>query len=241
MSVVPAAAGRATLICDVCGGDVEVPDHDLRDDDVVWPLLDAEGWAGSALATGPHQCPRCAATPLLGTPLLATPLPGTPLRGPAGPRTGSGSSNARERPPVRELTPVRVRQMPDVTVLGIDGDLDTAVAGRLRAVLASAIDAGRDVVLDLAGTGAIDPVGLGLLVRAQREARKAGLVVMLVAPSSVILTVLHTMHLIRVFPMFRDVPAALGRRPSTDRTRGPSADAEAGTVDQQSGPTWRIG
>ncbi|MFY1693101.1 STAS domain-containing protein [Plantactinospora sp. WMMB782] len=229
MSVVPAAAGRATLICDICGGDVEVPDHDLRDDDVVWPLLDAEGWAGSALATGPHQCPRCAATPLLAPPQLAP-----PQLDPAG--LGSRSKTAQRRPPVR------VRQLPDVTVLGIDGDLDTVVAGRLRAVLAAAIGAGRDVVLDLAGTGVIDPVGLGLLVRAQREAKKAGLVVMLAAPSSFILTVLHTMHLFRVFPMFPDVSAALGWRPSADRTRGPSADAEVRTVDQESGgPTWRIG
>lgn len=116
-------------------------------------------------------------------------------------------------------------------MVGIEGDVDIVVADRLRAVLAPTFGAGRDAILDLAGTGNIDSVGLGALVRAQCEAKKAGTVVALVAPSRFILTVMHTMHLARVFPMFHDVSAALAWRRSSHGTAMTSYRAGTVTVD----------
>lgn len=52
--------------------------------------------------------------------------------------------------------------------------------------------------------GVIDSAGLGLLVRAYRCTKRCGGGLSLVAPSRFVITVLHTMHLDGMFPIFPD-------------------------------------
>ena len=66
-----------------------------------------------------------------------------------------------------------------------------------------------DVVVDMARVGLVHPVGLGLLVRAHREAKQRGAVLCLAAPSRFVVTVLHTMCLTSVFPVLEDREQAL--------------------------------
>ncbi|WP_435869720.1 STAS domain-containing protein [Actinoplanes xinjiangensis] len=94
-------------------------------------------------------------------------------------------------------------------VVVLPSDLDQRLADRLRPVLIDTAEAGRDLVIDMRDAGTIDPAGLGLLVRAHRSARQHGATLCLVAPSRFVLTVLHTMRLDGVFPIFPDQRAAL--------------------------------
>jgi anti-sigma B factor antagonist len=89
-------------------------------------------------------------------------------------------------------------------VIVLPADLDQRQADRLRPALLEAAEAGRDLVIDMRDAATIDPAGLGLLVRAHRSARQHGAALCLVAPSRFVLTVLHTMRLDGVFPIFPD-------------------------------------
>ncbi|KUL22379.1 STAS domain-containing protein [Actinoplanes awajinensis] len=95
------------------------------------------------------------------------------------------------------------------TVVAPLSDLDQQIVEVVRPVVMAAATAGRHVVLDLQGVGVVDSAGLGLLVRAHREARSHGASLLLVAPSRFVQTVLHTMRLDGVFPTFPDQPQAL--------------------------------
>ncbi|WP_051167523.1 STAS domain-containing protein [Actinoplanes sp. N902-109] len=79
----------------------------------------------------------------------------------------------------------------------------------LRAALSVAVEHHQHVVVDLAGLPRMDDALLGLLVRAHRNARRRGGLVCLAGPSRVVITVLHTMHVDGLFPMFDDCAAAL--------------------------------
>jgi anti-sigma B factor antagonist len=91
----------------------------------------------------------------------------------------------------------------------VNGDLDLELAGDLRDALNRALDRHRGVVIDLSGVPRLDSAGLGVLIRAHGRARHRGGVVCLVAPSRFVLTVLHTMHVDGVFPIFDDSVTAL--------------------------------
>ncbi|MDH6462699.1 anti-anti-sigma factor [Micromonospora sp. A200] len=100
--------------------------------------------------------------------------------------------------------------------LGID-DLDehedrpvaeVDVAESVRRALSEALTLSPHVLVDLSEVATIDSVGLGLLVRALQEARQEGRALCLVAPSRFVLTVLHTMRLEHVFPVFATRTAA---------------------------------
>jgi anti-sigma B factor antagonist len=80
---------------------------------------------------------------------------------------------------------------------------------QVRPALMEAAAAGRDVVLDMRAAGVVDSAGLGLLVRAHRAARQHGAALRLVAPTRYVMTVLHTMHLDGLFPIYPDERAAL--------------------------------
>jgi anti-anti-sigma factor len=73
---------------------------------------------------------------------------------------------------------------------------------RVRRALAEAVVLDDRELVDLTEVEVIDPPGLGLLVRAHRDARQHGRRLCLVAPSRFVLTVLHTMRLDPVFPVF---------------------------------------
>jgi anti-anti-sigma factor len=115
---------------------------------------------------------------------------------------------------------VAVEEDSGVRVLTPSGDIDVLVADVLREALTSATADDRDVVLDLSRVGMVDSTGLGLLVRAHRDARQQGRTFCLVAPSRFVLTVLHTMRLDSVFLVFDHRPQALACLAAEPTPRG---------------------
>ncbi|MFR9777188.1 STAS domain-containing protein [Micromonospora sp. MS34] len=79
----------------------------------------------------------------------------------------------------------------------------------VRRALAETVAVGERELVDLTEVAVIDPTGLGLLVRAHRDARQRGRRLCLVAPSRFVLTVLHTMRLDGLFPIFDSRTRAL--------------------------------
>ncbi len=187
--------------CDECGFRVGGISGSMRHWDAVWALVAGAGWAGSPGVDGPHACPRC-----------------------AGRRAGPGQHTA----PARFATAVRWRADLQVqsraAVVEMHGDLDISVRDQLQDVLGRAGAVRRDVVLDLAGVPLIDSTGLGLLVRAHQRARRCGGRVCLAAPSRFVVTVLHTMRLESVFPIFDDRAQALHWLATRSWTAVPMAD-----------------
>ncbi len=180
MTVVP-DDNLMTLICDACGETTTDTARVLPDAEVVWTLVSDHGWSGSPFATGPHRCPRCSALP-----------PGTnPLDDRAG---GPGA----------DIEPVG-----DVQVLVDKDGLDPEADDALRTALREAVEVSGTVVVDLAAVRVIDSIGLGLLVRAHREVRDRDARLCLAAPSRFIRTVLHTMRLDGIFPIFDTLDDAL--------------------------------
>jgi anti-anti-sigma factor len=104
---------------------------------------------------------------------------------------------------------VTVEVVPPAAVLHIHATIDATVAPSLRQVLADAIDRHAHVVVDLADVPTLDPKGLAVLVRGHRRARRRAGWVCLVAPSRFVLTVLHTMRVDGIFPIFDDCASAL--------------------------------
>ncbi|GIJ30175.1 hypothetical protein Vqi01_53370 [Micromonospora qiuiae] len=182
MTVVP-DDNLMTLICDACGETTSGTASVLPDAEVVWTLVSDHGWSGSPFATGPHRCPRCSTLP-----------PGT---NPLGDRAGGPGVDAEH--------------VGDVGVLVDRDGLDPEADDTLRAALREAVEVAGTVVVDLAGVRVIDSVGLGLLVRAHREVRERDAQLCLAAPSRFIRTVLHTMRLDGVFPIFDTLDDALAQ------------------------------
>ncbi|MBB4957110.1 STAS domain-containing protein [Micromonospora polyrhachis] len=192
MTVVPGpGGGTVRLICDRCGGAVVAPASDIRDSDLVWPITTKHGWAGSPFALGPHSCPTCVALGLLG-------------------EDGRGRSTG-PRPLPGSL---RIDYEAAAAVVWVDGDVDASVAPTLRDALAVAGLLRQSVVLDLTDVRLIDSTGLGVLVRAHQDLRQRGGNLCLAAPSRFILTVLHTMRIDLLFPIFGS------RRQALDELRG---------------------
>jgi anti-sigma B factor antagonist len=121
---------------------------------------------------------------------------------------------------------IAVDERPDAAVVHVRGDIDAGVADQLRSNITAAGDRCGHIVLDLTHVSTVDATGLGMLVRAHRTARRHHGLVCLVAPSRFVVTVLHTMHLDRVFPVFQDCPSALLwlRRMSTAGPRNRQVD-----------------
>jgi anti-anti-sigma factor len=90
----------------------------------------------------------------------------------------------------------------------VHGDLDIEMAADLRSALGWAVDRHHGVVVDLSGVPRLDSAGLGVLVRALGRARHHAGVLCLVGPSRFVRTVLHTMHVDGVFPIFDDCVTA---------------------------------
>lgn len=100
-------------------------------------------------------------------------------------------------------------ERPDAVVVHVHAGLDAAVAATLRETLTDAVDRHPAVIVDLSAVPTLDDVGLGLLVRAHRQARRRDGVVVLAGPSRFVITVLHTMHVDGLFPILDDCEAAL--------------------------------
>ncbi|SCF13019.1 anti-anti-sigma factor [Micromonospora coriariae] len=171
-----------TLICDTCGDSITSTACVLPDAEVVWTLVHEHGWSGSPFATGPHRCPHCSLLPV----------------------SGGGQASYDNHGPGGILG---IDQLDDVTVGTATGDVDGG--DTMRAALRHATEMQGHVVVDLSRVHHIDSVGLGLLVRAHREARDRGVTLCLAAPSRFVRTVLHTMRLDRAFPVFASRDEAL--------------------------------
>ncbi|MFC4018482.1 STAS domain-containing protein [Micromonospora sp. GCM10011542] len=177
-----------TLICDTCGDSLTAAACVLPDAEVVWTLVSEHGWSGSPFATGPHRCPHCSLLP--------------PARPGHSASEGHGSGGV-----------LGIDHLDEATVVTATGDIDVDAGDALRAALRDAADANGPVVVDLSRVHVIDSTGLGLLVRAHLDARERGVTLCLAAPSRFIRTVLHTMRLDGVFPIFDSREEALARMP----------------------------
>lgn len=109
------------------------------------------------------------------------------------------------------MTPdlIELEEHPGAAVVRVRASLDPEVTGELRATLTGVTERHSRVVVDLSAVPTIDDTTLGVLVRAHRAARKHDGVVCLASPSRLVVTVLHTMHLDSVFPLFDDCGQAL--------------------------------
>ena len=105
--------------------------------------------------------------------------------------------------------PVVLDERPDAVVVHVHAGLDATVAATLRETLTDAVERHPAVIVDLAAVPTLDDVGLGLLGRAHRQARRRDGVVVLAGPSRFVITVLHTMHVDGLFPILEDCEAAL--------------------------------
>ncbi|MET8318599.1 STAS domain-containing protein [Micromonospora sp. NPDC005189] len=181
MTVVP-DEHLMTLICDTCGETIRGTACVLPDAEVVWTLVAEHGWSGSPFATGPHRCPHCSLLP----------------------PSGGGHVAFDDHGPGGILG---IDQLDDVTVIAATGDLDTD--DTVRTALRHVTEVGEHVVVDLSRVHIIDSTGLGLLVRAHRDARERDVTLCLAAPSRFIRTVLHTMRLDGAFPIFESHDDAL--------------------------------
>lgn len=187
MTVVPRSAGAAVLICNRCGAEDQVAGS-VTDSDVVWPLVATAGWTGSPFATGRHICSRCGED--------AVPEFSVPVHGPSSPALGASYAvSSHDDVAVTVLTPLV--------------DIDAGFVEVLRDGLNAALGARPHVMLDLHAVHLIDSMGLGALVRAHQEAKRGGGSLSLIAPSRFLLTVLHTMRLDALFPVYPDEQTAL--------------------------------
>ncbi|MDM4719064.1 STAS domain-containing protein [Micromonospora sp. WMMA1363] len=184
---------QTTLICDICGDTVDTPDAPA-DGGVVWTLVSDLGWTGSPLAEGPHRCAHCT---------LSSKSGGAPVDDSA---PGPGGI-------------LGIDHSGGATVITCAGDIDVDGEDTLRTALRHAADMGGSVVVDVTHVRLIDSTGLGLLVRAHRDAVARGAAVSLAAPSPFLRTVLRTLRLEGVLPVFdsRDeaVEHATGRAGSS--------------------------
>ncbi|MEU8662515.1 STAS domain-containing protein [Actinoplanes philippinensis] len=106
-------------------------------------------------------------------------------------------------------TRITVHAMGGASVVRIIGDLDLAVADRLRTTLEPAIARCPWVIVDLGGAGAVDSVGLGVLVAARQAARREDGDVLLAATPPFVTSVLRAARLDAVFTTFDTVPRAI--------------------------------
>src|SRR3954451_12742372 len=76
---------------------------------------------------------------------------------------------------MREFEPppfaVDVAEQDERTLLNLSGELDLATVGELEAALASRLQAGENVVVDLRGLAFMDSSGVGALVAAHQSAQ----------------------------------------------------------------------
>lgn len=106
-------------------------------------------------------------------------------------------------------TTITVHAMAGATVLRLVGDLDLAVATRLRTTLDAALSGGPWIIVDLRQVEAVDSVGLGVLIAARQAARRSGGDLLLAAAPPLFVSVLQAARLGSVFVTFDTVPQAI--------------------------------
>ena len=86
----------------------------------------------------------------------------------------------------------------------ISGEIDIAACPVLRRAIDSVLDTGRaDLVIDVAAVQFIDAMGIGVLIRAAEEARKAGGRLVLRAPGRAMRRILGLLQLDGMVPVER--------------------------------------
>ncbi|WP_430790104.1 STAS domain-containing protein [Actinoplanes sp. G11-F43] len=125
----------------------------------------------------------------------------------------------RSEPDDTPGTRITVHTMPGASVARIIGDVDLAVAERLRTTLAAALTVHPWIVVDLGQVEAVDSVGLGVLLAARQTARGNGGDLLLAAAPPFFLSVLRAARLDGVFPTYDTLPQAItvavaGREPA---------------------------
>jgi len=114
---------------------------------------------------------------------------------------------ARRRPagPAGGLLTWDVRAHRELAVVAVSGELDIDSARGLERDLAPVADAGRPLILDLAGLRFCDCAGLSLFLRVQQRARAAGGSLHLAALTPRVLRVLTAARLADVLPIMASV------------------------------------
>jgi anti-anti-sigma factor len=110
---------------------------------------------------------------------------------------------------VTETTQIVSRGMAGASVVRIVGDVDLAVAARLREVLDSVLAAHAWVIVDLRRAEAVDSIGLGVLLAARQAARRRDGDLVLAAVPPFVRSVLSAARLASAFTTFDTVPQAI--------------------------------
>jgi anti-anti-sigma factor len=98
---------------------------------------------------------------------------------------------------------------PIVAVVLVDGELDVGTAPGLAAELTPLADAGRHLVLDLAGLEFCDCAGLSLFLRLDKRAAAAGGSLHLAAPQEAMLRLIKLAGLADVLPVTGSAATAI--------------------------------
>lgn len=124
----------------------------------------------------------------------------------------------------------------DQTVVTLAGELDSGAAPRLRNTLSGLIDTGyRHLVLDLSGVTFLDCTALSVLVGALKRLRTVGSkeALVVVCPPGRARRRFEITALVKVFPIYTDLPAAL-RHHQPDPPSQPHRQAAVGHCRDQS-------
>ena len=107
--------------------------------------------------------------------------------------------------PAGDLLTWHVRARGELAVVAVSGELDISSGPGLEAELAPVADAGRHLILDLAGLRFCDCSGLSLFLRMQQRARAAGGSLHLAALTPRVLRVIAAAQLADVLPITASV------------------------------------
>ncbi|MFJ1761270.1 STAS domain-containing protein [Amycolatopsis sp. NPDC088138] len=113
-----------------------------------------------------------------------------------------------EGPPARLNFSIELTSTGAATVLKVAGEIDAAVSGRLTEQLATAVEAGRPVVADLASVTFCDSTGLTALIHAHRTAEAAGTRFVIATAQRAVLRPLSLLGLTQLLEIHPDVDAA---------------------------------
>jgi anti-anti-sigma factor len=99
--------------------------------------------------------------------------------------------------------------MAGASVIRVVGDLDLSTVASLRATAEAALANAAWIIVDLRRAGAVDSIGLGVLIAVREAARRGGGDLLLAAASPFFGSVLRAARLETVFTVFDTVPRAI--------------------------------
>jgi anti-anti-sigma factor len=110
---------------------------------------------------------------------------------------------------VPERAPFTTHALNGASLVRLAGDIDLDVVPALRTALQSALAAHAWVIVDLSQVRIVDSVGLSVLVTAGFAARRNGGDLLMAAPPSFLLSVLHSARPATQFSVYDTVPRAM--------------------------------